>query len=71
MDLLSDPERHSAGVKRRTLGTVAEIERHAEALQAMRDQRLAMSNACPGDYSAVFRIIEKLSGWCDHRVGLL
>ena len=65
----NDPQRHSADVKRRTLEKVAEIERHIEELQSMRDQLLALANACPGDDSADCPIIENLSGCCHHRAG--
>ena len=37
VNLFNDPQRHSADVKRRTLEKVAEIERHIEELQSMRD----------------------------------
>lgn len=47
VNLFNDPQRHSADVKRRTLEKVAEIERHIEELQSMRDQLLALANACP------------------------
>ena len=47
----------------------AEIERHIEELQSMRDQLLALANACPGDGSADCPIIENLSGCCHHRAG--
>ena len=47
MNLFNDPQRHSADVKRRTLEKVAEIERHIEELQSMRNQLLALANACP------------------------
>ncbi len=56
MNLFNDPQRHSADVKRRTLEKVAEIERHIEELQSMRDQLLALANACPGDDSADCRL---------------
>ncbi len=46
VNLFNDPQRHSADVKRRTLEKVAEIERHIEELQSMRDQLLALANAC-------------------------
>ena len=59
----------SGDVKRRTLEKVAEIERHIEELQSMRDQLLALANACPGDDSADCPIIENLSGCCHHRAG--
>ena len=52
VNLFNDPQRHSADVKRRTLEKVAEIERHIEELQSMRNQLLALANACPGDDSA-------------------
>ena len=45
VNLFNDPQRHSADVKRRTLEKVAEIERHIEELQSMRDQLLALANA--------------------------
>ena len=60
---------YSADVKRRTLEKVAEIERHIEELQSMRNQLLALANACPGDDSADCPIIENLSGCCHHRAG--
>ena len=69
VNLFNDPQRHSADVKRRTLEKVAEIERHIEELQSMRDQLLALANACPGDDSADCPIIENLSGCCHHRAG--
>ncbi len=56
VNLFNDPQRHSADVKRRTLEKVAEIERHVEELQSMRDQLLALANACPGDDSATARL---------------
>ena len=59
VNLFNDPQRHSADVKRRTL----------EKLQSMRDQLLALANACPGDDSADCPIIENLSGCCHHRAG--
>lgn len=71
VNLFNDPQRHSADVKRRTLEKVAEIERHIEELQSMRNQLLALANACPGDDSADCPIIENLSGCCHHRAGLL
>lgn len=46
VNLFNDPQRHSADVKRRTLEKVAEIERHIEELQSMRNQLLALANAC-------------------------
>ncbi|MCV5580426.1 MerR family DNA-binding protein, partial [Escherichia coli] len=67
VNLFNDPQRLSADVKRRTLEKVAEIERHIEELQSMRDQLLALANACPGDDSADRPIIENLSGCCHHR----
>ena len=54
VNLFNDPQRHSADVKRRTLEKVAEIERHIEELQSMRDQLLALANA-----SSVGRILPK------------
>lgn len=66
VDLFNDPGRHSADVKSRTLEKVAEIERHIEELQAMRDQLLALAESCPGDESADCPIIDNLSGCC-HR----
>lgn len=42
VNLFNDPQRHSADVKRRTLEKVAEIERHIEELQSMRNQLLAL-----------------------------
>ena len=45
VNLFNDPQRHSADVKRRTLEKVAEIERHIEELQSMRNQLLALANA--------------------------
>lgn len=69
VNLFNDPQRHSADVKRRTLEKVAEIERHIEELQSMRDQLLALANACHGDDSADCPIIENLSGCCHHRAG--
>ena len=69
VNLFNDPQRHSADVKRRTLEKVAEIERHIEELQSMRNQLLALANACPGDDSADCPIIENLSGCCHHRAG--
>ncbi|MBW2820554.1 heavy metal-responsive transcriptional regulator, partial [Escherichia coli] len=47
----------------------AEIEQHIEELQSMRNQLLALANACPGDDSADCPIIENLSGCCHHRAG--
>ncbi len=47
VNLFNDPQRHSADVKRRTLEKVAEIEQHIEELQSMRNQLLALANACP------------------------
>ncbi len=47
MNLFNDPQRHSADVKRRTPEKVAEIERHIEELQSMRNQLLALANALP------------------------
>ncbi|WP_312227443.1 Cu(I)-responsive transcriptional regulator [Pseudescherichia sp.] len=64
--LFNDPARHSADVKAYTLQKVAEIERHIGELQAMRDQLLALANACPGDDGADCPIIDNLSGCC-HR----
>ncbi|HFZ1628299.1 TPA: Cu(I)-responsive transcriptional regulator [Escherichia coli] len=52
VNLFNDPQRHCADVKRRTLEKVAEIEQHIEELQSMRNQLLALANACPGDDSA-------------------
>ena len=69
VNLFNDPQRHSADVKRRTLEKVAEIEQHIEELQSMRNQLLALANACPGDDSADCPIIENLSGCCHHRAG--
>ena len=66
VNLFNDPQRHSADVKRRTLEKVAEIERHILELQAMRNQLLALADACPGDDSADCPIIDNLSGCC-HR----
>ena len=64
--LFNDPARHSADVKARTLHKVAEIERHIEELQSMRQQLLTLAAACPGDDSADCPIIDNLSG-CYHR----
>ncbi len=69
VNLFNDPQRHSADVKRRTLEKVAEIERHIEELQSMRDQLLALANACPGDDSADCPDYQNLSGCCHHRAG--
>ena len=69
VNLFNDPQRHSADVKRRTLEKVAEIEQHIEELQSMRNQLLALANACPGADSADCPIIENLSGCCHHRAG--
>ena len=65
--LFNDPARHSADVKAYTLQKVAEIERHIGELQAMRDQLLALANACPGDDGADCPIIDNLSGCCHRR----
>ena len=66
--LFNDPSRHSADVKRRTLGKVAEIERHISELQGMRTQLLALADSCPGDDSADCPIIDNLSGCCHRKV---
>ncbi|MDY0970533.1 Cu(I)-responsive transcriptional regulator [Siccibacter turicensis] len=67
--LFNDPARHSADVKARTLHKVAEIERHIEELQSMRQQLLTLAAACPGDDSADCPIIDNLSGCCHRKVG--
>jgi len=66
VDLFNDPGRHSADVKARTLQKVADIEKHITELQSMREQLLALADACPGDDSADCPIIDNLSGCC-HR----
>lgn len=66
--LFNDPTRHSADVKARTLQKVAEIERHIDELQQMRQQLLALAESCPGDDSADCPIMDNLSGCCHHRV---
>jgi len=66
VNLFNDPGRHSADVKARTLQKVADIERHIKELQGMREQLLALADACPGDDSADCPIIDNLSGCC-HR----
>ena len=70
VNLFNDPQRHSADVKRRTLEKVAEIERHIEELQSMRNQLLALANACPGDDSAVIigRGENQLISVCTERI---
>ena len=67
--LFNDPARHSADVKARTLHKVAEIERHIEELQSMRQQLLTLAAACPGDDTADCPIIDNLSGCCHRKVG--
>lgn len=66
VNLFNDPGRHSADVKARTLQKVADIEKHIMELQSMREQLLALADACPGDDSADCPIIDNLSGCC-HR----
>jgi MerR family copper efflux transcriptional regulator len=66
VNLFNDPGRHSADVKARTLQKVADIEKHITELQSMREQLLALADACPGDDSADCPIIDNLSGCC-HR----
>lgn len=67
VNLFNDPARHSADVKTRTLQKVADIEKHISELQAMRQQLLALAEACPGDDSADCPIIDNLSGCCHHQ----
>ncbi len=64
--LFNDPARHSADVKARTLDKVADIERHIQELQEMRERLLALADSCPGDDSADCPIINNLAGCC-HR----
>lgn len=66
VNLFNDPGRHSADVKARTLQKVADIERHIQELQGMRQRLLALAEACPGDDGAECPIIDNLSGCC-HR----
>jgi len=66
--LFNDPSRHSADVKARTLQKVAEIERHIEELQQMKQQLLTLAENCPGDDSADCPIMDNLSGCCHRRV---
>lgn len=66
--LFNDPRRHSADVKARTLHKVAEIERHIDELQAMRQQLLSLAAVCPGDESSACPIIDNLAGCCHHKV---
>lgn len=68
--LFNDPARHSADVKSRTLQKVAEIERHIAELQSMRQQLLALADACPGDDSADCPIIDNLSGCCHRKASV-
>ncbi len=64
--LFNNPARHSADVKTRTLQKVAEIEKHIDELQTMRQQLLTLAESCPGDDGADCPIIDNLSGCC-HR----
>ncbi|WP_279023110.1 Cu(I)-responsive transcriptional regulator, partial [Gibbsiella quercinecans] len=50
--LFNDPKRHSADVKARTLQKVAEIEKHMQELDGMRQRLLALAEQCPGDEGA-------------------
>lgn len=68
VNLFNDPGRHSADVKSRTLQKVADIERHIQELQGMRQQLLDLADACPGDDGADCPIIDNLSRCC-HRKG--
>lgn len=64
INLFNDPGRHSADVKSRTLQKVADIERHIQELQGMRQQLMDLAAACPGDDGADCPIIDNLSGCC-------
>ena len=44
-------------------------QQHLNELTLLRNQLLALANACPGDDSADCPIIENLSGCCHHRAG--
>ncbi|ATA18950.1 MerR family copper efflux transcriptional regulator [Gibbsiella quercinecans] len=62
--LFNDPKRHSADVKARTLQKVAEIEKHMQELDGMRQRLLALAEQCPGDEGAECPIINNLAGCC-------
>lgn len=62
--LFNDPARHSADVKARTLQKVADIERHIQELEGMRQQLLGLAASCPGDDGADCPIMDNLSGCC-------
>lgn len=62
--LFNDPKRHSADVKARTLQKVAEIEKHMQELDGMRQRLLALAEQCPGDEGAECPIINNLVGCC-------
>ncbi|RLM12154.1 Cu(I)-responsive transcriptional regulator [Gibbsiella quercinecans] len=62
--LFNDPKRHSADVKARTLQKVAEIEKHMQELDGMRQRLLALAEQCPGDEGAECPIMNNLAGCC-------
>lgn len=64
--LFHDPLRHSADVKARTLEKAAEIGRHIDELNIMRQRLLDLAAACPGDDSAACPIMDGLSGCCQY-----
>lgn len=67
VNLFNDPARHSADVKSRTLQKVADIERHIQELEGMRQQLIDLAAACPGDNGADCPIINNLSGCCQRK----
>lgn len=69
INLLNNPQRHSADVKAYTLQKVVEIERHISDLQAIRDQLRVLAESCPGDEGADCPIIDNLAGCCRRSKG--